>query len=331
MENRKLKKRNGFLVTAVIAAAILCFGGLVAWTLWTRRQAAPVIPAAGGDGGPPGGAQAAVAGGARSTIAVNAVEAVRGTIENSVMVNGDVLARTQVSIYPTVGGKIAETRFRIGDAVRQGEVMAMVNPSRPGEIYSNSPVLSTINGTVLQAPVNPGDTVTLQDPVYVVGDLSSLVIETFVPERFSQAVRPGLSARVIMESLPGETFRASVDEVSPALDPASRTVRIRLVFGAPGGGGRADPRIKAGMFATLSLVTNVRRDVTVIPREAAINRGSWIVFVVDGQNTARRREIAPGLESETHMEVTGGIEPGEVVVTGGQNFLSDGDPVRIVE
>jgi RND family efflux transporter MFP subunit len=275
-------------------------------------------------GGSPGG-------GARTAIAVNAAAAERGTIENSVVINGDVLARTQVSIYPTVGGKITETRFKIGDAVRQGEVMAMVNPSRPGEVYSNSPVLSTISGTVLQAPVNPGDTVNLQDPVYVVGDLSSLALETFVPERFSQAVRPGLSAWVTLESLPGETFRAVVEEVSPVLDPASRTLRIRLAFRSPEGGGRADPRIKAGMFATLSLVTNARQDVTVIRRESAINRGSWIVFVVDGQNIARRREILPGLENETHMEIIRGLEPGELVVTAGQNFLSDGDPVRIVE
>jgi RND family efflux transporter MFP subunit len=255
----------------------------------------------------------------------------RGTIENSVVVNGDVLARTQVSIYPTVGGRISETRCKIGDSVGQGEVMAMVNPSRPGEVYSNSPVLSTIGGTVLQAPVNPGDTVTLQDPVYVVGDLSSLVIETFVPERFSQAVRPGLAARVTLESIPGESFRAVVEEVSPVLDPASRTLRIRLAFRSPDGRERHDPRIKAGMFATLSLVTNARRNVLVIRRESAINMGAWIVFVVDGEHIVHRREILPGLENETHMEVPEGLEAGELVVTAGQNFLSDGDSVRIVE
>ena len=136
---------------------------------------------------------------------------------------------------------------------------------------------------------------------------------------------------VTLESLPGESFPALVEEVSPVLDPASRTLRIRLAFRAPEKGGRVDPRIKAGMFAPLSLVTNARRDVTVIRRESAINTGSWIVFVVDGQNIAHRREIVPGLENETHMEVTKGIEPGELVVIAGQNFLSDGDPVRIVE
>jgi RND family efflux transporter MFP subunit len=258
---------------------------------------------------------------------VRVTEVVLGTIENSVVINGDVLARTQVSIYPSVAGKLTEARLSVGDTVRRGDIVAMVDPSRPGEVYSQSPVISTIGGTVLQAPVYPGDTLSVQTPVYVVGDLSSLAIETFVPERFSTSVRRGLSAQARLEALPGEVFNAVVDEVSPVLDPASRTLRIRLRFSGP-----RDSRIKAGMFATLSLVTNSRRDVPVIPRGAVINTyGSWIVFTVNDRNLAVRREIKLGLENEDFLEVAEGLEPGDRVVSAGQNFLSDGDPVRIVE
>jgi RND family efflux transporter MFP subunit len=251
----------------------------------------------------------------------------RDTIENSVVINGDVLAGSQVSIFPTVAGKITEARFQVGDQVSRGAAVAMVDPSRPGEVYSQSPVISTISGTILQAPVQAGDTVTTQTAVYVVGDLSSLMVETFVPERFSNAARRGLAAQVFLEALPGEVFTAVVDEVSPVLDPASRTLRIRLKFQ-----GRTDPRIKAGMFATVSLVTNTRRNVPVIPREAVINTyGSWIVFTVNEENTAVRREISLGLENERFVEVLSGLEPGELVVSAGQNFLSDGDSVRILD
>jgi RND family efflux transporter MFP subunit len=250
-----------------------------------------------------------------------------GTIENSVVINGDVLARSQVSIYPTVAGKLAEARLQVGDAVRQGQVVAMVDPSKPGEVYSYSPVTSTISGTILSAPLNRGDTLTAQTAVYVVGDLSSLIIETFVPERYAAAARRGLGALVSLESLPGETFAAVVDEVSPVLDTASRTLRIRLRFS-----GRMDPRIKAGMFATVSLVTNTRQDVPLIPRGAVINTyGSWIVFTVNDRGLAERKVITLGLENENFIEVLSGLEVGERVVSAGQNFLTDGDPVRIVD
>jgi multidrug efflux pump subunit AcrA (membrane-fusion protein) len=277
--------------------------------------------ASGGPGAGEGGGQS------RSATVVQATEVVLGSIENSVVITGDVLAQTQVSLYPAMAGKIAEMLVQVGDRVFQGQTVAMVDPSRPGEVYSLSPVVSAINGTALQAPVSVGDTVATGTAIYVVGNLDSLVVETFVPERFSTAVRTGLGAQVSFEAMPGERFAATVSEISPVLDPASRTLRIRLQFQ-----GRPDPRIRAGMFATVSLVTNSRSGIPVIPRAAVINTyGSWIVFVVDENNLAERREISLGLENEEFVEVTRGLAPGELVVSLGQNFLSQGDPVRIVE
>jgi RND family efflux transporter MFP subunit len=262
---------------------------------------------------------------------VRVTPVILGTIENSVVINGDVLARNEVSILPTVAGKLVEARYRVGDRVNLGDVVAMIDPSRPGEVYSWSPVVSTISGTVLQAPYSVGETLSTQSAVYAVGDLSGLRVETFVPERFVSSVRLGLPARISLEAIPGEIFGAEVDEVSPVLDPASRTLRIRLRFtGDPSG--RVDERVKAGMFATLSLVTNTRAGVPVIPRGSVINTyGSWIVFTVDENNIARRRDVELGLENENLFEVLSGVELGDRVVSQGQNFLSDGDPVRIVE
>jgi len=248
------------------------------------------------------------------------------TIRNTIIINGDVLARTQVSVFPTVAGKVTEARFRVGDTVRQGQTLAMVDPSRPGDIYSQSAVVSPVSGTVLSAPVNPGDTISTQTAVYIVGDLSSLLVETHVPERFSGSVRRGLGAQVMLEALPNEIFEMLVDEVSPVLDPASRTLRIRLRFTRP------DPRIRAGMFATVTLVTNSKENVTVIPRSALINTyGTWIAFTISERNLAVRREVTLGIENEDFVEVLSGLDIGESVVVAGQNFLSDGDPVRIIE
>ena len=305
------KIKPGAIVTALIIVLILILAGLAVSTYLKQKQ-----PAAAGQQG-----QVRIA----TTVRVTPV--VRDTIENLVLINGDVLAVNQVSIFPTVAGKVTQTLYQIGDRVSQDTVVAMVDPSRPGQIYSESPVLSTISGTILSVPVNRGDTVSTTTPVYVVGDLSALMVETFVPERFTNATRLGLAARISLEALPGESFEAVINELSPVLDPASRTLRIRLRFT-----GRPDPRIKAGMFATVSLVTNVRRNVPVIPRASVINAaGSWFVFTVDEQNIAFRREISLGLGSEELMEVIDGLEPGENIVTAGQGFLSDGDPVRIVE
>ena len=316
------KIKGSTIVTVVIVILILIVTGFGIRTYIQRNQ-----PVTAGEQNSEADGQERQ--GTRSATTVRVTPVVRDTIENSVVINGDVLAVNQVSLYPTVAGKITEILFQVGDRIREGTVVAMVDPSRPGQIYSESPVVSTIGGTVLQTPVKRGDTVSTQTAVLMVGDLSSLMIETFVPERFSNAARRGLPAQVSLEALPGEIFQAVVEEISPVLDPSSRTLRIRLRFT---GAGASDPRIKAGMFATVSLVTSTRRDVPVIPRGAVINTyGSWIVFTVNEQNIASRREIFLGLENENFIEVVRGLEPGDLVVSAGQNFLTDGDPVHIVE
>ena len=321
------KEKTGAIVTGVIVLIIAVLAGLGIYTYITRNQSQETKPDASAGAAPAQQSQAPAGQGARTATAVRVRPVVKGTIENSVMLNGDVLAANQVSIFPTVAGKITGILFQVGDRVSQGTVVAMVDPSRPGQIYSESPVVSTISGTILSVPVNKGDTVSVQTPVYVVGDLSRLMVETWVPERFSNAARRLLPAEVYLEAFPGQSFPAVVEEVSPVLDPASRTLRIRLGFSGPMKAG-----IRAGMFATVRLVTQIHKDVPVIPKGAVINTyGSWFVFTVNDGNIASRREVSLGMENSDFIEVVNGLEPGELVVSEGQSFLTDGDPVRIVE
>ena len=330
------------VATVIITLFIVLFAVLVGNTLIERRQAAQKSGIAADIQSSPqssqqsspqsGGGNEQRNNGGRNVSVVQVTPVEQGTIENSVVINGDVLARNQVSIYPTVGGKLTETRINIGDRVSRGDTVAMVDPSRPGEVFSLSPVSAPISGTVLQAPYSAGDTISAQSALYVVGDLSALRVETFVPERYVSSIRLGLGAQVFLEAIPAETFYAQIDEVSPVLDPASRTIRIRLRFTDQQGRYVIDPRIKAGMFATISLVTRTRVNVPVIPRTSVISTyGSWIVFIIDENNIARRRVVEMGIENESFFEVLSGVEPGDRVVSAGQNFLSDGDPVRVVE
>ncbi|MDR0643612.1 MAG: efflux RND transporter periplasmic adaptor subunit [Treponema sp.] len=263
---------------------------------------------------------------AQNTIPVRVTSVALGTIESSIIINGDVLSGKEVSIYPSVAGKLVSMRFKPGETVVQGQVLAVVDPSRPGEVYAQNPVVSTITGTVLSALANTGDTVSANTAVYTVGDVSNVVVEAFVPERFSAAIHEGLAASVSFEAIHGEFFAATVNEVSPALDPSSRTMRIRLRFT------QKDARIKPGMFAQASLVTETRHSALIVPRSSVINTyGSFIVFIVDEENKAHQVEIGIGLESEAQIQAISGLKEGDRVVFEGQNFLTDGDAVRIVE
>jgi multidrug efflux pump subunit AcrA (membrane-fusion protein) len=357
---KPLKIKTGAIVTLVIAAVIVVFVILIAVSFQRSRSpqsagtaggAAPAgaAPAGAAQGGATGGRQGAAgaaavaaAGGAaggrqgaasRNATIVRVTPVQPDTIETTVILNGDVLLDSlQVSLVATIpsvvpNAKLLETRFKLGDTVKQGDTVAIVDPSRPGTSFSKISVISTASGTVIQGPpVVLGDTITSSTAIYVLRDLSDLVLETYLPERYALSAKKGLTAQVRLGAIADETFAAVVDEVSPTLDAASRTLKIRLRFAKP------DPRIQAGMFASVSLVTNTRSNVPVIPRVALINTyGTWVVFAVDERDIAHRREIELGLESETVVEVTAGLAVGERVVSAGQNFLSDGDTVRVVQ
>ena len=328
-----MEKRTG--ITVVLVCIIVVVAALVVFRIVGTFSTGDSGPAGQADQAPgqqipqgrPSGGEAA-----RTVSAVRTARVELGSVENQVALGGVVLAASEVPVYPVVGGKLTGLRVKIGDRVQRGDLIATVDPSKPGDSFFASPVTSPVSGTVLSVPVPVGDTVQASTAVCIVGDISRLRLETYVPERFSVNMQLGLPAQVRFEAMPGEYFSAEVDEMSPVLDPASRTRRIMLAFT---GEASSDSRIMAGMFASLSLVTNSRSDVPVIPRQSLINTyGSWIVFVVEdsgGRTVARRREVERGLESEEMVEILGGLEIGEIIVTEGQTFLSDGDPVRPVE
>jgi len=314
--------KKGKIVTIAIILLIALFSVMIALNFF----GAPGGSSQDQSANPAGAGQGQRSSSSRNATAVRVTPVKTGSIERSVILNGEILARNQVTIYPSVAGRLVSARYNVGDRVSRGSVVATIDPSKPGEVYELSPVLSTVTGTVLSAPFHAGDTLTTQSGVYVVGDLSSLLVETNVPERFVASIRQGMRAVLWFEAIEGEIFNAEVREINPVLDPVSRTLRIRLNFLNP------DSRVKAGMFATISLVTNSRVNVPVVQRTSVINTyGSWIVFVVDDNNIARRREITFGIDNEDYLEVLSGLELDEKVVSAGQNFLTDGDPVRIVE
>lgn len=342
------RKRYSSVVNIIIIVFVIIFSVFIVLTISNRRatSGAAANPPQGGAGASQGGAGAAQGGAgaaqggrsapqgagaagqaSRGTVtAVRVTPVILDTIENNLIINGDVLSSSQQSVFPSVNGTITELRVKVGDTVRRGQTVAVVDPSRPGDLYNTSSITSSASGTVLQVSVNPGDTVSTSTTIIVVGNTSDLFVETFLPERFSVIAKTDMPAVISFEAMPGEIFAATVTELSPVLDPATRTLRIRLKLTMH------DSRVRPGMFATINLVIGSHENVPVVPRSAVINTyGNWIVYIVGANNTAERREIKTGFENDDFIEITSGLVPGERVVTAGQTFLTGGDMVRIVD
>ena len=205
---------------------------------------------------------------------------------------------------------------------KKGEIIAYVDPSKPGSAYAVNPVVSTVTGTVISMPVNPGDTVSTSTVIGAVGSLRDLKITVYVSEKYSGYLKKGLNAFVSFTSMPGEEFSAKVTSVSPVVNNLNRTIETVLELD------KYDSRIKPGMFATVSLVIQEEDNSFVVPKSAikTYNTDST-VFVIDENNTAKRVVVTTGISNDNDIQITSGLEEGMQVITAGS--ATEGSPVKV--
>jgi len=259
------------------------------------------------------------------------------TLQAYIEVNANIVSSHQVAVLPDVGGLLTSMRVNLGDEVQAGQLLAQVDPSRPGAVFSISSVHAPVSGMVITNPATTGSTVTPATPLLTLALDGSIEIEAFIPEREVGQLRPGLGAEVRLEAFPGETFHATLTQLSPVVDPLSRTKRVILTFN----NNTHQQRVSPGMFARIRLNTRTHQNVVSVPQEAVIeHRGRTVVYVLNTNDVlpampsgipfVEMREVSVGVNVNREVEITSGLQPGEAVVVQGKQFLTDGTPVRVL-
>ncbi len=176
------------------------------------------------------------------------------------------------------------------------------------------------SGVVTHLMVRDGMEVGPNDNLYTIADLSRVWVLAEVYEHELPWIAPGQQARVELSYLPGASFEAEVTYVSPFLDPATRTARVRLELPNP------DQRLKPDMFANVTIEAQPRPDVLAMPAQAVIRSGRRSVAIVSlGDGRFEPRDVELGIDSgDGWVEVRAGVEEREAVVTSGQ-FLIDSE------
>jgi len=268
---------------------------------------------------------------AGSIFAVNTTKVVKGQINDYLELNGDVKSRSEVAIYPEISGKLVNVVVKLGDKVLYNQIIAYVDPSKPGLDYKPGPVRSTINGTITSLPVEVGSTVSPQVAIAKIGRIDQLEVKTFISEKFISKIKPGLTAVVKSQSFPDKTFYAVVSEISPVVDPDSRMMEIKFNLLRD-----ANIFLKSGMFVDMKVITDKKENIVKIPSDCIVKRyGTTIVFIVKrtGENLGQveKREVKSGIQIESKTEITSGLSENEEIVYTGQTLLEDGSKIKIIE
>ncbi len=261
---------------------------------------------------------------AATIFAVETGNAKKGDITDYVKINGDVEPVRNIDIYPDTAGKLSRLSVSLGDSIRTGQVIAEIDPSKPGLSYALSPVRSTITGTVTSLPYEVGATITTSTAVAKIGDLSLLQIKTEIAEPYVGKIKIGTTADITFVAWPDKTFNAHIVEISPVVNNITRTISIKLEFD------KNYPELKAGMFASIKLLTETRKNVILIPAESVVLRDGGKYIFIAQDNKAVMTEVATGLSVDGITEIIYGISADTEIVVKGQNLLDDGADINIL-
>jgi RND family efflux transporter MFP subunit len=176
-------------------------------------------------------------------------------------------------------------------------------------------------GMVVRKHVEVGDLLSPGRPVIDLEDPASLRLEVELPESLASLVGVGtrLRAQVGAAAFDAE---AAVVEVTPAADPVSRTVLVKLALPP------AQPGLRSGQFGRVTIPV-AGGELLSVPNAAVVQRGQLdaVFVVVDGR--ARLRLVRLGGQDGGRTAIRAGLEPGEVVVSAGCAGLSDGQAVQV--
>ncbi|BCR19098.1 Multidrug efflux pump subunit AcrA [Borrelia miyamotoi] len=195
------------------------------------------------------------------------VKARKGTLSNYITLNGDIDVKVKAEVFPDVTGKIVSLHVKLGAYVKQGQVIAVLDPSKPGSLYLKSSVRAPISGYVLSVNFKVEDIVGPQTSIALIGKIDAIQIKTYVTEQYILDVKAGSDAVIELESYPNEKFKAKISQVSPVLDFKSRTAAVYL---EPIGDNKS--KMLVGMFAKIKLITKHLENVVKIPKRAFIER-----------------------------------------------------------
>jgi cobalt-zinc-cadmium efflux system membrane fusion protein len=189
---------------------------------------------------------------------------------------------------------------------------------RTRQISADTPISSPISGTVVQRKVGPGQFITsgASDPVFVIGDLSTVWLTAFVRESEAADVKVGQEIDFTVLALPGRMFKANIDYVSAAIDPSTRRLLVRASIDNKEG------LFKPEMFANVTIYAGADHGSVGVPKQALIYEGDRVrLWVAREDKSIELREIETGLINGNLVEVRTNLKAGEKVITKGSLFI----------
>jgi cobalt-zinc-cadmium efflux system membrane fusion protein len=195
------------------------------------------------------------------------------------------------------------------------------NLDRNHTIRSHVPVVAPFDGRIIARNLTKGEVVETTEKLFVVADLSEVWVTAKIPEKDIPYIQAdlegdGQAVEVHVTAYPGQIFQGRITYVGDVLDPATRTMRLRLELSNP------ERKLKPSMYATVRVYSEPQPETLLIPETAVQrDRDRQFVFVQREPGVFEVRDVQLGESNGKQVKVFGGVQEQEAVVVKGSYVL----------
>lgn len=196
-------------------------------------------------------------------------------------------------------------------------------------------IQARIDDRVIRAPfsgivglrnVSPGLIVTAGTPLVEISDISTIKLDFTIPESYLSQVDVGQEVQARVSAFGGQEFTGRITAIDPQIDPVTRSASVRALIDNP------TLKLRPGMLMTVGIIRE-QRDALAVPELAVVAEGreKYVYTVNEDGKTVARTRILTGERQPGYVEVTAGLQPGDLVVSEGVVKLRDGAPVKLLK
>jgi cobalt-zinc-cadmium efflux system membrane fusion protein len=210
-------------------------------------------------------------------------------------------------MIPRFPGTVLEVRKRIGDAVKQGDVLAVIESN---ESLTPFEIRSSLSGTVIEMHLSPGEMVSDGGHAILVADLSEVWANLSIYQKDLPYINTGQSVEI--EAGPGiPPIIATISYVAPVVDEVTRTAIARAVLP------NLDGRWRPGLFVTGRIIIDTAKAGILIPKTALQTIAQQAVVFIKTDHGFKPQPVMIGRTNETSVEVLSGILTDDIYVSKG--------------
>lgn len=256
------------------------------------------------------------------------ISPVIGTIQTFISTTGTVLPQNRLEVKPTVNGRLDQILVQEGEKVKKGQTLAWMSSTERAalldaaqgqsaetlkyweDVYKPIPVLSPIDGEVIVARTQPGQTITTTDDVIVLSD--HLIVRAQVDETDIGKIKLKQSAIVTLDAYPDTKIQAAVEHIYYE----STTVNNVTIYSVDLLTDEVPPFFRSGMNATIDFKAESRENVLVIPVEAVhkARDQNYVLLKIEGMKEPVKRRVTLGITDDKNFEVISGIDGNDKII-----------------